>query len=72
VRISSTRVPVEPLAVSRLSVIEASLTWADIDATAAYVHGQDAVEWLQARPIRSALLVWADGTTTRLPADLNT
>jgi thiamine biosynthesis lipoprotein len=48
------------------------LTWADIDATAAYVHGQDAVEWLQARPIRSALLVWADGTTTRLPADLNT
>jgi hypothetical protein len=36
------------------------------------VHGRDAVRWLQDRPIRSALIVWADGTTTRLPADLNT
>jgi FAD:protein FMN transferase len=50
-------------------VIAASLTWADIDATAAYVHGRDAVQWLQTRPIRSALVVWTDGTTTRLPED---
>jgi thiamine biosynthesis lipoprotein len=50
-------------------VIAASLTWADIDATAAYVHGHDAARWLQTRPIRSALVAWADGTTTRLPKD---
>ena len=41
-------------------------------ATAAYLHGRDAVRWLQDRPIRSAFIVWLDGTTTRLPADLNT
>ena len=58
--------------IASVSVIEASLTGADIDATAAYVHGRDAVRWLQDRPIRSALIVWADGTTTRLPADLIT
>ena len=62
----------QPPRVASVSVIEASLTGADIDATAAYVHGRDAVRWLQDRPIRSALIVWADGTTTRLPADLIT
>lgn len=61
-----------PSGIASVSVIEASLTGADIDATAAYVHGRDAVRWLQDRPIRSALIVWADGTTTRLPADLIT
>jgi thiamine biosynthesis lipoprotein len=45
------------------------LTWADIDATAAYVQGWDAARWLQTRSIRSALVVWADGTTTRLATD---
>ena len=49
-----------------VTVIASSLTWADIDATAAYVQGHDAARWLQTRPIRSALVVWADGTTTRL------
>ena len=52
-----------------VTVIASSLTWADIDATTAYVHGRDAAQWLQTRPIRSALVVWADGTTTRLPQD---
>ena len=47
-------------------MIASSLTWADIDATAAYVQGRDAARWLQERPIRNALVVWADGTTTRL------
>ena len=68
--ISSTRAPVEtPSGVASVTVIAASLTWADIDATAAYVQGHDAARWLQTRPIRSALVVWADGTTTRLPKD---
>jgi FAD:protein FMN transferase len=55
-----------PCGVASVTVIASSLTWADIDATAAYVQGRDAAEWLQTRPIRSALVVWADGTTTRL------
>jgi thiamine biosynthesis lipoprotein len=59
----------EPRGVASVTVIASSLTWADIDATAAYVHGGDAARWLQTRPIRSALVVWADGTTTRLPTD---
>jgi thiamine biosynthesis lipoprotein len=42
----------------------ASLTWADIDATAAYAHGQDAARWLRTRPGRSGLVVWSDGSTT--------
>lgn len=59
----------QPSGVASVTVIAASLTWADIDATAAYVQGNDAARWLQTRPIRSALVVWADGTTTRLPKD---
>jgi FAD:protein FMN transferase len=59
----------QPSGVASVTVIAASLTWADIDATAAYVKGHDAARWLQTRPIRSALVVWADGTTTRLPKD---
>jgi thiamine biosynthesis lipoprotein len=56
-----------PSGIASVTVIAASLTWADIEATAGYVHGRDAAQWLQGRPIRSALIVWADGTTTRLP-----
>ena len=67
VLISSTPVPVEHLAgIASVTVIASSAMWADIDATAAYVQGRDAGQWLQRRPIRSALVVWADGTTTRL------
>jgi FAD:protein FMN transferase len=55
-----------PSGIASVTVIASSLTWADIDATAAYVQGRDAAQWLQRRPIRSALVVWADGTTTRL------
>ncbi len=52
--------------IASVTVIEASLTWADIDATAAYVLGHHADRYLQNRPIHSALIVWSDGTTTRL------
>jgi thiamine biosynthesis lipoprotein len=55
-----------PTELASVTVVAESLTWTDIDATAAYVHGRSADQWLQRRPIRSALLVWADGTTTRL------
>lgn len=58
------RTGLPPTGVASVTVIASSLTWADIDATAAFVEGCDAVRWLGSRPIRSALVVWADGTTT--------
>jgi thiamine biosynthesis lipoprotein len=58
-----------PGGIASVTVIADSLTWADIDATAAYVMCHDAPGWLQTRPIHSALIVWADGTTTRIPED---
>jgi thiamine biosynthesis lipoprotein len=61
-----------PQAIASVTTIETSLTWADIDATAAYVHGPDAARWLQTRPIDSALIIWADGGATRLPEELET
>jgi len=45
--------------------------WADIDATASYIHGRDAARWLQTRPIHSALVIWTDGTATRMPEELS-
>jgi thiamine biosynthesis lipoprotein len=53
-----------PAGIASVTVITASLTWADIDATAAYAHGTDAARWLEERPDRTALVVWHDGTTT--------
>ena len=47
-----------------MTVIAADLTWADIDATAAYVLGERAADWLSTRPLISALVVWSNGTTT--------
>jgi thiamine biosynthesis lipoprotein len=45
----------------------ASLTAADIDATAAFALGPDAVRWLRSRG-HTALVVDADGATTRVEA----
>jgi thiamine biosynthesis lipoprotein len=53
-----------PTGVASVTVVAASLTWADIDATAAYALGQGAARWLEGRPGRSGLVVWADGSTT--------
>ena len=50
--------------VASVTVVADSLTWADIDATAAYAHGPDAARWLGTRRGRTGLVVWADGTTT--------
>ena len=56
--------PVE--GVASVTVIGPSLTCADIDATAAYVHGADAATWLSGRPGQSGLVVWPDATTTMI------
>ena len=53
-----------PTGVASVTVVAASLTWADSDATAAYAHGRDAARWLGGRPGRRGLVVWADGSTT--------
>ena len=51
--------------VASVTVIDPSLTWADIDATAAYAQGPAAADWLRTRG-RTALVVWPDGSTTLL------
>jgi len=51
--------------VASVTVIDRSLTWADIDATAAYAQGPEAANWLRTRG-RTGLVVWPDATTTVL------
>jgi thiamine biosynthesis lipoprotein len=43
------------------SIISASLTWADVDATAAFVRGPEAAAWVATLPGRAAVLVGRDG-----------
>jgi FAD:protein FMN transferase len=50
-----------PDAISSVTVVHDDLTWADIDATAAFALGRDATRWLRTRPRRRGLVVWADG-----------
>ena len=56
-----------PTGVASVTVIGPSLTAADIDATAAFALGPDAVRWLRGRG-HTALVVHADGTTTVVEA----
>jgi FAD:protein FMN transferase len=49
--------------VASVTVIGPELTWADIDATAAFAQGAAAADWLLGRAW-GGLVVWADGTTT--------
>ena len=58
------RTGLPPVGVASVTVVAASLTSADIDATAAYAQGLEAARWLETRPGRSGLVVWADGTVT--------
>jgi FAD:protein FMN transferase len=55
-----------PTGVASVTVVARSLTWADIDATAAYAQGAEAAEWLGHRVGRTGLVVWADGATTTI------
>ncbi len=58
------RTGLAPSTVASVTVVGPSLTWADIDATAAYAHGPDAARWLRGRTGHSGLVVWQGGTTT--------
>jgi FAD:protein FMN transferase len=51
-----------PEGISSVTVLKASLTWADIDATSAFAHGRDALKWLSTRPGASGVVIWSDGT----------
>jgi FAD:protein FMN transferase len=55
-----------PTEVASVTVVGDDLTWVDIDATAAYAMGPDAARWLDAERHRTGLVVWRDGTVTRL------
>jgi len=52
-----------PRGVAAITVVAAELTWADIDATAAFAMGRDGLAWLRTRPGRAGVVVWADGST---------
>jgi FAD:protein FMN transferase len=52
-----------PVGVASVTVMAEDLTWADIDATAAFAMGWGALAWLRTRPGRSGLVVWQDGTS---------
>lgn len=55
-----------PQGVASVTVIGPSLTWADIDATAAYAQGPEAAAWLRTRPIHSALVIGPNGDALRV------
>jgi thiamine biosynthesis lipoprotein len=50
-----------PAAVASVTVLAPDLTWADIDATAAFAQDRGALAWLRTRPGRRGLVVWSDG-----------
>ncbi len=50
-----------PSVVASVTVLADDLTWADIDATAAYAMGADALTWLRARAGRRGVVAWRDG-----------
>ena len=52
-----------PTTVASVTVIGDDLTWADLDATAAFAQDRDALRWLRTRRGRRGLVVWADGRT---------
>jgi FAD:protein FMN transferase len=47
--------------VAQVTVIGPDLVWADVDATAAYALGPQALSWLVTRPGCAGLVVWDDG-----------
>ena len=50
-----------PRGVASVTVVGPDLTWADLDATAAFAQGAGALSWLRTREGRCGLVVWDDG-----------
>lgn len=59
--ITDARTGALPGVVASVTVLADDLTWADIDATAAYAMGAEALAWLRHRPGRRGIVVWRDG-----------
>jgi len=55
-----------PAEVASVTVVADNLTWADIDATAAFALGPDAARWLREERDRTGLVVWRDGSVELL------
>lgn len=53
-----------PTSLASVTVVGPDLTWADIDATTAFVLGDDALTWLAGRPGEVGVVVRADGTAS--------
>jgi thiamine biosynthesis lipoprotein len=51
-----------PTGLASVTVVAPDLTWADIDATAAFALGDDGHAWLRGRPGRTGLVVREDGS----------
>lgn len=50
-----------PRGIASVTVVAATLTGADIEATCGFLMGTEAASWLARRPLRRALLVTSDG-----------
>ncbi|MFD9467139.1 FAD:protein FMN transferase [Streptomyces sp. NPDC060027] len=55
-----------PTHVAQVTVFADSVTWADVDATAAFALGPEAAAWLSGRAGRTGLVVWQDGSTSTI------
>lgn len=62
--IADPRTGTTPAHFASVTVVAADLTWADIDATAGFVLGRDAAQWLASRPGRTGVLVTAAGAVS--------
>ncbi|MGY4101445.1 FAD:protein FMN transferase [Nocardia sp. R16R-3T] len=51
-----------PTGIASVTVIADNLTWADIDATAAFAHGPQAARWLDTRRHAGYLVIRPDGS----------
>ncbi|NUR96135.1 MAG: FAD:protein FMN transferase [Kribbellaceae bacterium] len=60
--ITDARTGATPIVLASVTVVHHSLTQADIDATAAFALGSEALTWLESRPGRAGLVIRADGT----------
>jgi thiamine biosynthesis lipoprotein len=58
------RTGIAPEGIASVTVLAASLTEADVDATAAYALGRNAAAWIATRPQRRAVVVWSNGAVT--------
>jgi thiamine biosynthesis lipoprotein len=61
--IRDARTGLPPAGVASVTVVAADLVRADVDATAAFARGRDALHWLEGRPGATGLVVWSDGST---------